>query len=87
MAAGEGGRVTRDIRGKRFHDNISLFNLEVYFQVGNADITTTDHLKLVHKLLQKYEWLIEKVLSDDDVTNVKVLPQLHTYIWGNKRGV
>lgn len=62
-------------------------DVSFYFQVGNADITTTDHLKLVHKLLQKYEWLIEKVLSDDDVTNVKVLPQLHTYIWGNKRGV
>ena len=38
LAAGEGGRVTRDIRGKRFHNNISLFNLEVYFPksyIGN----------------------------------------------------
>ncbi len=58
-----------------------------FFQVGNDDITTMDNAQLISKLLQKYEWLINKVISDGEVKNAKVLPQLHTYIWGNKRGV
>lgn len=58
-----------------------------FFQVGNDDLTTIDNAQLVYQLLQKYEWLINKVITDDEVKNVKVLPQLHTYIWGNKRGV
>ncbi|HJV31901.1 MAG TPA: 7-carboxy-7-deazaguanine synthase QueE, partial [Bacillales bacterium] len=32
-------------------------------------------------------WLINKTMNDTELTNVRVLPQLHTYVWGNKRGV
>ena len=62
-------------------------DIPFFFQVGNDDLTTFDNAQLVSKLLQKYEWLINKVISDHEVKNAKVLPQLHTYIWGNKRGV
>lgn len=58
-----------------------------YLQVGNDDITTSDNQDLVGRLLDKYEDLIEKVISDAEMKDVRVLPQLHTYIWGNKRGV
>lgn len=58
-----------------------------FMQVGNDDNKTTDNQHLVDQLLQKYEWLINKVMLDNELRNVKVLPQLHTYIWGNKRGV
>ncbi|RFU66877.1 7-carboxy-7-deazaguanine synthase QueE [Bacillus sp. V59.32b] len=58
-----------------------------YLQVGNDDITTSNDQELVGRLLHKYEELIEKVIADEKLTDVKVLPQLHTYIWGNKRGV
>jgi 7-carboxy-7-deazaguanine synthase len=58
-----------------------------FLQVGNEDNKTTDNQQLVEELLQKYEWLINKVMIDHELKNVKVLPQLHTYIWGNKRGV
>jgi 7-carboxy-7-deazaguanine synthase len=58
-----------------------------FLQVGNDDNKTTDNQQLVNQLLQQYEWLINKVMLDDELRNVKVLPQLHTYIWGNKRGV
>ncbi|MDF2904576.1 MAG: radical protein [Bacillus sp. (in: firmicutes)] len=58
-----------------------------FFQVGNNDITTDDNHQLVDQLLEKYEWLINKVMLDDELRSVKVLPQLHTFIWGNKRGV
>lgn len=58
-----------------------------FLQVGNEDNKTTDDVQLVQMLLQKYEWLINKVMVDNEFRDVKVLPQLHTYIWGNKRGV
>ncbi|TQR18658.1 7-carboxy-7-deazaguanine synthase QueE [Psychrobacillus vulpis] len=58
-----------------------------YLQVGNDDITTTDNPRLIHHLLEKYEALIDKVIADDELRDVKVLPQLHALVWGNKRGV
>jgi 7-carboxy-7-deazaguanine synthase len=58
-----------------------------FLQVGNEDNKTTDNQELVKQLLEKYEWLINKVMLDHELRDVKVLPQLHTYIWGNKRGV
>ncbi|WP_078544565.1 7-carboxy-7-deazaguanine synthase QueE [Litchfieldia alkalitelluris] len=58
-----------------------------FLQVGNEDNQTTDNGQLVEQLLQKYEWLINKAMDDHELKDIKVLPQLHTYIWGNKRGV
>jgi 7-carboxy-7-deazaguanine synthase len=58
-----------------------------YLQVGNDDITTSDNQELISRLLSKYDWLINKVMEDPEFSNVRVLPQLHTYLWGNKRGV
>ncbi|WP_071394247.1 7-carboxy-7-deazaguanine synthase QueE [Bacillus tuaregi] len=58
-----------------------------YLQVGNDDNQTKDNEQLVSHLLMKYEKLIDKVMQDKELHQVRVLPQLHTYIWGNKRGV
>ena len=58
-----------------------------FLQVGNEDNKTMDNAQLVEQLIMKYEWLINKTMLDCDFKDVKVLPQLHTYIWGNKRGV
>ncbi|WP_404359251.1 7-carboxy-7-deazaguanine synthase QueE [Cytobacillus firmus] len=58
-----------------------------YLQVGNDDTVTADDRNLLQRLLDKYDWLIEKTIHDNELTDVKVLPQLHTYVWGNKRGV
>lgn len=58
-----------------------------FLQVGNGDNKTVDNEHLVERLLRKYEELIDKVMVDNELRNIKVLPQLHTYIWGNKRGV
>lgn len=61
--------------------------LPFFLQVGNDDISTDNNQELISRLLNKYEWLIDKVMADQELKDVKVLPQLHTYIWGNKRGV
>jgi 7-carboxy-7-deazaguanine synthase len=58
-----------------------------FLQVGNDDIRTHDNSALLTRLLVKYEDLIELVMDDVEMNNVKVLPQLHTLLWGNKRGV
>ncbi|MDG5790040.1 7-carboxy-7-deazaguanine synthase QueE [Evansella sp. AB-P1] len=62
-------------------------SIPFYLQVGNEEVYTEDNESLAINLLKKYEWLIDKVVSDQDVNNVRVLPQLHTLLWGNKRGV
>ena len=58
-----------------------------FLQAGNDDSKTTDNQQLLQQLLSKYEWLINKAMQDHDLNNIKILPQLHTFIWGNKRGV
>ncbi|MDN4492774.1 7-carboxy-7-deazaguanine synthase QueE [Ureibacillus aquaedulcis] len=58
-----------------------------YLQVGNDDIAERNNQQLISRLLEKYETLIDKVVADNELRNVKVLPQLHTLVWGNKRGV
>jgi 7-carboxy-7-deazaguanine synthase len=62
----------------------------VYLQVGNdhppgpepGNYTEPD----VSKLLERYEWLADKVVSDA-WNEATVLPQLHVLVWGNRRGV
>jgi 7-carboxy-7-deazaguanine synthase len=56
-------------------------------QVGNDHLTAMDDQELFKLLIQKYQWLINKTMLDESFKDVKVLPQLHTYVWGNKRGV
>lgn len=58
-----------------------------FLQIGNEDISSTDDVSLVSKLLKRYEWLIEQATKSVIMNDAKVLPQLHTLIWGNKRGV
>jgi 7-carboxy-7-deazaguanine synthase len=58
-----------------------------FVQVGNDDTLTADNSGLIGSLLEKYEALIDRVTADPELKDVKVLPQLHTLLWGNKRGV
>ncbi|MBD1380393.1 7-carboxy-7-deazaguanine synthase QueE [Metabacillus arenae] len=62
-------------------------SIPFYLQVGNEDVDESNDQKLVSKLLTRYEWLIEKVTNAKEFNNARVLPQLHTLVWGNKRGV
>lgn len=56
-------------------------------QTGNEDVHSGDDEELVQKLLRQYEWLIDKVALEPRLNQIRVLPQLHTLVWGNKRGV
>lgn len=62
-------------------------DVELFLQVGNDDLETEEQEKLVFHLLEKYEQLVDLVMNNEELNNVRILPQLHTYLWGNKRGV
>jgi len=58
-----------------------------FVQVGNEDVHTSNDGELISTLLRKYEDLIDRVVEDEMMNDVRVLPQLHALVWGNKRGV
>ncbi|MED0660198.1 MULTISPECIES: 7-carboxy-7-deazaguanine synthase QueE [Bacillus] len=58
-----------------------------FVQVGNDDPATTDDDQLIKHLLTKMKWLVEKISASAEMNDVRALPQLHTLLWGNKRGV
>ncbi|RSL29369.1 7-carboxy-7-deazaguanine synthase QueE [Salibacterium salarium] len=61
--------------------------VDMFLQTGNDELETSDNSWLLSHLLEKYEWLVDKVLQSERLNEVKVLPQLHTLLWGNKQGV
>lgn len=62
-------------------------NFPFYVQAGNGELTEQDNSKLLPYLIERYEWLIQLVMEDVELKSVYVLPQLHTWVWGNKKGV
>lgn len=56
-----------------------------YVSVGNEDAYEEGDIS--GRLLKKLDWLWGKVLEDSDCNNWRPLPQLHTLVWANKRGV
>lgn len=61
-------------------------NIPFYLQVGNPylDDEVDNHTE---KLLSRYEALVDRVMASNDMDQVYVLPQLHTLLWSNKKGV
>jgi 7-carboxy-7-deazaguanine synthase len=61
-------------------------NIPMYLQVGNH--TPPQHAQEIDTsgLMKRLDWLVSRV-AEDMWFNVTVLPQLHTLLWGNKRGV
>ncbi len=61
-------------------------DIPLYLQPGNH---TPPHLAAsidLAGIMKRMDWLVDRV-TQDKWYNVTVLPQLHTLIWGNKRGV
>jgi len=45
------------------------------------------HMEFVEQTLNNYELLAREIWEDPRCSPVRVLPQLHTLLWGNKQGV
>ncbi len=57
-------------------------DVPLFLQVGNDDIENVDDDGLLRYLLNRYDWLVDQVMDSQELVNVRVLPQLHTYLWG-----
>lgn len=57
-------------------------HLPFVLQVGNR-VGEDDR----ESLLARLAWLAERALADPELEGVRVLPQLHVLLWGNRRGV
>ena len=63
--------------------------LPLYLQPGNhtpPPPDAEDAIIDIEGIIDRMQWLVEKTLGDRWFTP-HILPQLHTLIWGNKRGV
>lgn len=58
-----------------------------YLQAGNDRLDETDPERLLPHLLDRYAWLVGRAMEHRQLRHVRVLPQLHTWLWGNKKGV
>ncbi|MDH5723382.1 MAG: 7-carboxy-7-deazaguanine synthase QueE [Alphaproteobacteria bacterium] len=62
-------------------------DLPLYLQPCNMSPAGMDQNGVdMDDIHRRTDWLIEKI-TNDGWFNVKVLPQLHVMLWGNKRGV
>lgn len=62
-------------------------DIAFYVQAGNGNLTEQEPIRMLPYLIERYEWLINKTIADAELNAVFVLPQLHTWVWGNKKGV
>ena len=61
-------------------------DVPLYLQAGNHTPPHVQQELDLPGILQRIDWLIQRV-NQEQWYNVTVLPQLHTLLWGNKRGV
>lgn len=59
-------------------------NVDLYLSVGNSDVTESGSIQ--ERILSSYEVLIDMV-NKSEMERVFILPQIHTLVWGNRRGV
>jgi len=61
-------------------------DLPLYLQAGNHTPPQSGQEIDIPGILERMDWLIQRTIADHWYT-VTVLPQLHTLLWGNRRGV
>ena len=62
-------------------------SIPFYLQVGNPYLYGEYIENHTARLLALYESLVDRVINTSDMNDVYVLPQLHTLLWSNKKGV
>lgn len=62
-------------------------SIPFYLQVGNPYLEGEHVDNHTDKLLSLYEDLVDRVMKSSEMNDVYVLPQLHTLLWSNTKGV
>jgi 7-carboxy-7-deazaguanine synthase len=60
-------------------------SVPMFLSVGNGDVVEAGDVS--QRLLDKLRWLTDTVVRDPSMNDIRVTPQLHVLMWGNKRGV
>ncbi|HDP5827252.1 TPA: 7-carboxy-7-deazaguanine synthase QueE [Staphylococcus aureus] len=68
---------------KRYRDK--GYDIPYYLSVGNEEPYTDEDI--TGQLISKLDELWEVVINEPEFNDVQALPQLHTIVWGNMRGV
>lgn len=61
------------------------YDIPYYLSVGNEEPYTDRDI--TKQLIDKLDELWEVVMNEPEFNDVQALPQLHTIVWGNRRGV
>lgn len=95
MARAEGAGPNISLKVVIFDDADLAFAREVqerhpdiplYLQAGNHTPPQVSDRIDIDGIIARLDWLISRVV-EEKWYNTTVLPQLHTLVWGNKRGV
>lgn len=70
---------------KMINNRYKQWEIPFYLSVGNIDPKEDGDIS--KRLLSSLDWLWGKVLDDPEINNARALPQLHTLVFANKRGV
>lgn len=63
-----------------------FYPVRLYLSVGNTDTESTEAVR--DRVLSDYDKLIQKINETPaEFEHVYILPQVHTLVWGNRRGV
>lgn len=62
-------------------------HLPMFVQAGNDQTLEADEANTSLHLLKRYAVLVDEVMRSTVLKNVRVLPQMHALLWGNRRGV
>lgn len=61
-------------------------DVKIYLSVGNSDVTTSKSIR--DRVLSDHEHLLCVINENPaEFSDVYILPQLHTLVWGNRQGV
>jgi 7-carboxy-7-deazaguanine synthase len=67
------------------NNRYKALDIPFYLSVGNID--PKEEGSISDRLLRSLDWLWDKVMDSPEMNNARPLPQLHTLVWHNKRGV
>ncbi|KZX36615.1 7-carboxy-7-deazaguanine synthase QueE [Wohlfahrtiimonas chitiniclastica] len=62
-------------------------HVPMFVQAGNDQTLEADEANTSLHLLKRYAVLVDEVMRSTVLKNVRVLPQMHALLWGNRRGV
>jgi 7-carboxy-7-deazaguanine synthase len=63
-------------------------SVDFYLQIGTTPGGTSTSVEEIRKdIFNRMDWVVDRVLNDRTFKDVKILPQMHTLMYGHRRGI